>query len=109
LRNRRVTIYDPLTRPENRSTRKAVENSLEYPAQGVPKRSYKPLEDRVTNNCQNDLLVQWLMELYINCEQNAAQLRKGEFPKVVLDRVEANRKKAAELQWGAQDPLPQLV
>lgn len=112
VRNSRISIYDPLTRPQYKSTRKQLEHHLQNPPQSehhIPRRTFTPLEDQVTNNCANELLVTWLMELYRLVEAGDAQLRSGEFPKVVTDRVKADRKKDAELQWGAKDPLPQLV
>lgn len=109
IKNRRLNLYDPLTRPEFKKTRKELETALGNPAQGVLKRTYAPLEDRLTENCQSDLMVRWLMELYSLVEDDQAQLRKGKFPQAVLDRIESGRRKAAELQWGVQEPLPQLV
>lgn len=109
IKNRRLNLYDPLTRPEFKRTRDKLEAALGSPAEGVIKRTYSPLKDRVTENCQNDLMVKWLMELYSLVEDDQAQLRKGKFPQAVIDRVESGRRKAAELQWGVQEAMPQLV
>lgn len=112
VRNRRICLFDPLTRPQHKSARKQLEHHLENPPQSqyhIPKRRFTPLEDQVTEGCSNELMVNWLMELHRLVEAGDAQLLKGEFPKVVTDRVAADRRKAAEEQWGAKDPLPQLV
>lgn len=109
IRNRRVTVYDPLTRPEGEKARESLLAYLEKPFQGVPKRRYTPFKDIVIENCMNNQLVEWLDELRTLVNANHAQLRKGEFPASVGEYREAERLKAMELQYGKASPMPQLV
>lgn len=110
VRKRRVSLYDPLTKPRFARTRERLEKHLQSPPkQGTPRRTFQPVKERVTENCSNEVIVAWLKELYVMCQEGAAQLRDGEFPKEIPEAVDSQSKYQWSLQKPADAPIPQLV
>lgn len=113
LRARSVRLYDPLTRPEYASTRAALENYLEHPHQDpyahVIRRKFTPLEEEYLTGLAKEQLFHWLSALWRLTEVGHAQLRSGEWPKALVDRIKADRQKDAEERLGKRDPIPELV
>lgn len=112
VRNATISLYDPLTRPQYQATREQIEHHLANPPQSdqpISKQKYTPLPDQVTKNCSNELIVGCLMEMYRLVDARAAQLRQGEIPKSVVERVKEDRANDAAEVWGKKNPLPQLV
>jgi hypothetical protein len=109
LKNRKVTVYDPLTRPKHAELRKAFEHYLSNPPRGVARRSYQPLADEVICDCESVSLFRWLRALWILIDAGHAQLREGKIPAAVIERVKKDRKQDAEAKWGSQEPAPELI
>lgn len=109
VKGRKITVYDPLTRPKHAETRRALEHYLSSPPKGVPKRSYQPLADETIVDCESVSLFRWLRALWVLIEAGHAQLREGKIPIAVIDRIKKDRTHDAEAKWGAQEPVPELT
>lgn len=115
LRAKQVTVYDPLTRPQFKADRKALEHFLSHPLdEQVRKQSYKPLADQVIPLTDDEVAMEWLFWAYkvTRSSKNdtpSAILHSGEFPDSVLEYARAEQRRHAQMRGGGRTKVPELL
>lgn len=115
LRAKQVTVYDPLTRPQFKQDRKALEHFLSHPLdEQVRKQSFKPLEDRVIPITDDEIAMEWLGWAYKvtrSGKNDVAQaiLHSGEFPEQVIEYARAEQRRHAAMRGGGRTKVPELL
>lgn len=110
-----VTVYDPLTRPQFKTDRKALEHFLSNPLdEQVRKQRFKPLEDKVILLTDNEVAMEWLLWAYKMTRSGKndvplAILHSGEFPQEVLDYAKAEQRRHAAMRGGGKTKVPELL
>lgn len=113
LRKRKVTIYDPLSRPEYKRDRAALESYLSRqarrPVQGKEKK-FSPREDIVVEIPEHDAstMMAWLLFLYRICTAKTPSgiLHSGQWPREVVDYASDLQKEAANAMRMRTTKLP---
>lgn len=115
LAKKQVTVYDPLTRPQFKQERKALEAFLANPLdEQVRKQSFKPLDDIVIPLTDNEIAMEWLFWAYKVTRSGkndvaSAILHSGQFPESVLEYARTEQRRHAQMRGGGKTKVPELL
>jgi hypothetical protein len=115
LTAKEVTVYDPLTRPQFKADRKALEHFLSHPLdEQVRKQKFTPLEDKVIPLTDNEIAMEWLLWAYKVTRSGKndvplAILHSGDFPQSVVDYARAEQRRHAAMRGGGKTKVPELL
>lgn len=105
-----VKISEPLNDERNSSIKEQLVDFLEKPEERVRKRSYEPVKNEVISGLAPESLFDWITALWVLCEDDKAQLRKGVWPKAVVERINEDRlEEQAAHRKKNHKPVPALV